>query len=290
MKEPERWLSSRSGSERRLILAALAEVPPAAAWERAASRLGEVGVALSAPVTPTAAIAVGISKPAMAPAFFKAVLIGLGVGGVAVVGVQVGQSGEGLARAGYSLAMAPKPTEHPRAADTQTAGSTTPTTAPFHVLPQSEPVPKRQMVESSVPTTLDPEPRSLALPDVAQPDLTAREVAHPVHNNAGADPGPIVPPTASPRSLEREVAAIAAARRALKRGDATTTTKELAALDASGGFRILAQEAALLRVEALSVSGQAEGAAALARQLLATGAADAHRSRLEQLAISGRER
>jgi hypothetical protein len=77
---------------------------------------------------------------------------------------------------------------------------------------------------------------------------------------------------------------IADARQALIRGDASAALRELAALESSGGFRVLAQEAALLRVEAFAASGQSEAAAAAARRLLISGVAEAHRRRLEQLA------
>jgi hypothetical protein len=89
---------------------------------------------------------------------------------------------------------------------------------------------------------------------------------------------------AKPRILEREVAAIAKARQALQLGNATTAFRELSSLDAIGGFRVLSQEAALLRVEALAMSGQKAAAAALARQLLSSGVAEAHRRTLLQLA------
>lgn len=284
MKEPERWLTARSGRDRRLLLAALAEVPTQAAWERTRSRLGQFGVSLAATSTASGLASASVASTSALKAFFKAMLMGVGVGGVVVMGAQLAQhSGESSPPAAEQASVLRETKvasisveHHTVAASSWPPPSKTPSDnrSRLRVTDRAAPI---DPVELSMSGTEDRQA------GVASRDSAAPESARATPASPRTEAGPVLPIVAS-RSLEREVTAIAAARQALKRGDAQATMRELARLDEVGGFRSLTQEAALLRVEALVVSGQAEAAVALARQLLASGIADAHRGRLEQLA------
>lgn len=63
-----------------------------------------------------------------------------------------------------------------------------------------------------------------------------------------------------PPSLEEELAGMQRARAALDRGDATASLSELSRFDRGPGFRKLAVEANLLRIEALAQAGRTDEA------------------------------
>ncbi|HMA94241.1 MAG TPA: hypothetical protein VKP30_16230 [Polyangiaceae bacterium] len=133
---------------------------------------------------------------------------------------------------------------------------------PQAVLPKCEGGP----TESNAPAALSKEAVDIAASNAFRSDSkpTAATTAHRVEQ----------------RTLALEVAALAKARQALKQGKADVALQELSALSERGGSPRLGPEAALLQVEALALSGQRESAAALARELLASGMAEAHRVRL----------
>lgn len=293
MTEPERWLKSRSGQERRLLLAALAEVPSPAAWKRASARFGQFGIACGAsaasstsiaPAAGTANASAVKSSGLLHSAFIKSMVVGLGIGSVIVVGSQLVQPAREASPPAAVLSGTNSPIQSPSTARPQTAGATGPTlpapSADIRLRPRATvQVPRLQPQPGVTPL---PEAES-SEPSVATREFTPSDESPPAIASPRAEPGPIGKPSA-PRALDREVSVIADARQALIRGDASVALRELAALDATGGFRVLAQEAALLRVEAFAATGQLEAAAAAARRLLMSGVAEAHRRRLEQLA------
>jgi hypothetical protein len=110
-------------------------------------------------------------------------------------------------------------------------------------------------------------------PRTSAPERRVRE--HP--GAAGAQ----VPPVAAASSLDQEIAWLEPARRALQANDGR---QALAALDqAAPHVRLLASEAALLRVEALLLSGRRAEAERLARPFLERHASSPHAERLRRL-------
>ncbi|HEY6723838.1 MAG TPA: hypothetical protein VI197_07390, partial [Polyangiaceae bacterium] len=123
------------------------------------------------------------------------------------------------------------------------------------------------------------EPRSHTTPmNGAAPSTSAPQRRVPEH------PGPAgaqVPPVAAASSLDQEIAWLEPARRALQANDGR---QALTALDhAAPHVRLLASEAALLRVEALLLSGRRAEAERLARLFLERHASSPHAERLRRL-------
>ncbi|MEO8904107.1 MAG: hypothetical protein ABI488_17340 [Polyangiaceae bacterium] len=114
-------------------------------------------------------------------------------------------------------------------------------------------------------------------PELARPNVAR---AAPVNEPAGA---PRLDLSSARGRLGREVSSIDEARRALAAGNsarALTTLDRYAAIDRTG---TLDREAQILRIQALTASGQMQAAAPLARSYLHAYPADPHASMLEQL-------
>jgi hypothetical protein len=302
--EPERWIVSRPRTEGRLIEAALAETPSDAALGRAASRLSRVGVVIG-----TAGLTVAHASHASAVvegALAKTGLVGAVAGttpaaaglvttAMIVKSVAVGFAvGCTLFVGGHYVSVAQSPSRQVASTSlTSSVPRRTPSKAPpvarprIHEVPQAIASSSFSSAPSATRDTTEGTPtpaRSLVQEEPAAPDVSR---AQPIGISSTAQfetvPAVGVPPRAKPQQqqiLAREVAGLARARHALKQGDAATALRELSALDSHGGYRVLGQEAALLRVEALAQSGQRRAAASLARQLLNSGAAEAHRATL----------
>ncbi|HEY5958979.1 MAG TPA: hypothetical protein VIV60_20610 [Polyangiaceae bacterium] len=308
MSEPRRLLDSRPGHGRQLMLAALAEVPSDAAWRRAAARLGQAGLVIgttTSVVTPTSIAMATVSSPSSAAksglvssvaataslkapwiagaVFAKALLLGLGIGGVVVLGARYApRSVIAPPQAPVQAAVSARPViEQPNGAvEHQSRLNRSELDVPkarqmvkgLRAAPSKVPIPIDKGSEAephqAYPTTAEPLPR----PEIA--DRTTTTLQRPS----------VVAVSDNPRLLEREVTAIAKARQALLRTDAATAIRELESVEGTVGFRVLSQEAGLLRVEALAMSGQTQAAATLARRLLVLGVAESHRSRLLELA------
>lgn len=350
MKEPERWIVSRAGREGQWIRAALSEEPPDAALGRVASRLSSAGVAVGALGATVAhathagasvyagvtngtligsiAGTASVNAPLLVGAtLLKAVLVGVGIGGVALVG------GHWAGALRSRAATERESTGHA----TSVIGANSPNGVVLAV-PKTQSRMRKDVLEGhrprnsrvSPPAHRGPGPVGAIEPtEVSQPTGATRptevtksvgaiepaeandpavsvELEPPVPSldvksdegltsfsgstrGAGDTPAPALTgmnriDKPDSRALADEVAALARTRQALKQGNATGALRELSALDALGGNLRLGQEAALLRVEALALSGQKESAARLANQLLTSGVAEAHRVRLEQLA------
>jgi len=324
MKEPERWIVSRAEREGQWIRAALSEEPPDAALGRLASRLSSAGVAVGAigatvthvthaGATVYAGLANGLSggiagtASVNTPVLFgatllKAVLVGVGIGGGALLGghwanaflSSIPTSSANITDSAHVAVWDPAHDSTPQAPRVQVperthsigtrrqengrisslaekaADGTGQTQRAAHIESQA-PLPRLDATptEPTMPSALKKEAISVSTARDGKLASRATEAA----NSHRAGPG----------TLALEVAILARARQALKQGRASVALQELAALDDHGGHR-LGPEAALLRVEALALSGQAESAATLARWLLASGVADAHRVRLLQFA------
>lgn len=83
--------------------------------------------------------------------------------------------------------------------------------------------------------------------------------------------------------LAREVASLDRTRMLANRGDAASALRELDAFDRQFGYSVLQREATLVRIDVLLSLGRKAEAASAARRLLAMGASDAERARLEDL-------
>lgn len=104
---------------------------------------------------------------------------------------------------------------------------------------------------------------------------------------AAAENPPVAPePKARPRPspvLYGEVAALEGVRTALDHGDSRDALRKLDAYDVAFPRSVLAEEATVLRVDALSQSGDPAAAAALARSFLAANPSSPHAAHLRAL-------
>lgn len=131
--------------------------------------------------------------------------------------------------------------------------------------------PKPFEIAAEPPTTgtaerANPETSSRATPSEnisaqSHPSGTRQDRAEP--KNAPRSPAKPAPP-----SLEQELAGMQRARAALDAGDAVGALSELQRFDRNSGFRRLAVEANLLRIEALAKAGRTEESRAEARQFV----------------------
>ncbi len=316
MTDPERWISSRARDEGRLIEAALAELPPDAALERTVSRLSGIGVAVgTAGLTMIHASHLSHASVAAKGALAKSSLMG-SVAATTPAAVSVVTTAMILKSAavgfavGSTLLFGGHYASVSQAPVSESASITRASSLPQRVPPELQPTvavvsPRSYQLPEAIGSGSSQRglsvssarraPRSpvkdapVRAHSAAQQTPSAPDVSVPqpteATSKAQADSVPTVgvPPggeSSEQRMLAREVAAIARARHALMRHDGAAALRELSALDREGGYRALGQEAALLRVEALAQSGQRSAAATLARKILASGVAEAHRGQL----------
>ena len=258
MKEPERLIHcGATDTERRLLVAGASEEPSAVTARHVAAIVGvsaTVGIA-----TNTAATAAPLAKLWLAKLQWLGVTLGAG----------------GLAWLGYHMLQS-TPASVPQAPATLSVRSPalTARSAPTGVTPRS--------------VILEP----LAAPaaaEVAKASAVARSARATVAGakasrvDPEAEPAKVPESPARSTSIAAEVAAVDSARRALGRGDASQALRELNAYQAEYPRGVLGQEAALLRIEALAVGGNAGAAKALARRFFAAQPTSPHRKRIESI-------
>lgn len=243
MNEPRRWTDDgATDAERRLLSSWRDEQPSARARTRVLGLLS-AGAAATGATSTVAATGGGA-------ALGKSILIGALVGAV-IVGVSEvvpRRSGDDQPRPA-PIAVAPPPPPTPNA--------NAPVRRPAPAKP--EPAPQRP---ASVPRAAVPLPAPPA-------DTPSPPADTPTTTDALPSPAP--PPSAPRLNLLAQVASLDRARSALAGGDTTGCLSLLDAHEAAFPGGALAQEAALLRIEALVRLGRRSEAAALARAF-----ADAH--------------
>lgn len=246
MMEPERLLDGEGTSlERQLLAAGVSDEPSPAALRRAAAWF-------SVAVT-TGAVAGGAAAATSPPATWTTVaglglgVLGLGTVGVLVVGLALSPADPGAAAPGPTL---------------ETPAAPLPT-------PSATPPPVTATATATATTREEPEEPA----DAAPPAPTARRApaAPPADKSAGKG------------SLPEEVAMVDAARRALGAGNAPLALEILDRHRQEHPRGLLGQEATLLRIEALAVSGQRSAARSLAASFLGRQPRSPHRKRIESL-------
>jgi len=301
MKEPQRWLdSSNAGLESRLLRTVVDEPMPHAALLRAGKRFGvsaallsasSAALAQAAAAQTAASTATVVSAPLVAT-LGKAIAVGLTLGTLIV-----GAAHWTTPQRPPSSALSSRATTIARpnfAPATTTAIHTE--TSPLAVEPAAPSVDER--VAATTPKrTLQPPPAgaSGALdpsapvkpsmgPAVARFSDEPATVADPPKPATGPlDPEAVPTPPPQPRStLAHEVRALDSVRAALRSGDVRRALDELRQGERRGVFRMLSQEATVLRVEALGTLGRTQEAAALARHLVNQGVTPAQRQALER--------
>lgn len=122
---------------------------------------------------------------------------------------------------------------------------------------------------------IDISAEALAPPSAQRQTTGAHTAAPPPRPPRSSDPPPVASspsakraPVRTPPSLDQELACMQRARAALGRGDAAAALAELDRFGRGPGWRQLAVEARLLRIEALARAGRAEEARNLARRFV----------------------
>jgi len=123
--------------------------------------------------------------------------------------------------------------------------------------------------------SIDISAEALAPPSAQRQTTGAHTAAPPPRSAPSNDLGPVASslpakrtPVRTPPSLDQELATMQRARAALGRGDAAAALAELDRFGRGPGFRQLAVEARLLRIEALARAGRADEARNLARRFV----------------------
>ncbi len=111
----------------------------------------------------------------------------------------------------------------------------------------------------------------------------ARPAAPPAADPATPPAAPAAPPAAVKATLTDEVTSLEQARAAVARGDHATALVLLDRYDAAQSQHALAQEALMLRIEALVALGRKDEAVILARRLLVASSGPAYESRIRTL-------
>jgi hypothetical protein len=267
MTAPVRLLeSSRNPRSRELLRAGLRERPRSSALRSTALAVGVSSSVVAASTTATAAASgvTTLAAPNLAMVAAKWLAIGtlggLGLAGTATIATEFATSREPApSRAPQKLA-APPTTNHSATAES----------------PNVAIAPTTWRADSSrdrdSPVAPVPPPKSPA---------SRKESRAPVSPVAPSAPASASLPAA--QSLSREIALIDGARRSLGSGDAGGSLRQLdeyAALPRTG---TLDREAQLLRIDALTQSGQRAAALALAERYLASFPNDPHAARLRTL-------
>jgi len=124
----------------------------------------------------------------------------------------------------------------------------------------------------------------------AEPPPLPRDTTSPTVGMSAATSAFVTEPSASARSVDarvmREVVSLDRARALVKQGNATLALRELDEFNRVFGYRVLANESMLVRVDVLLSLGMRQAAAGVARQLLDAGAPATQRQRLVALANS----
>jgi hypothetical protein len=280
--------------ERELLDSWGAERPPAHARSRALSLVG-VGAGLAAGAT-TATVATGATGAATQVAAPKVATLGLvALGKWIAIGALLGAgvltaapyvTQKGAARAVTGAAQSPVAAlpaanaPRPTGAHEGSASPVAPSDVPGANLPAgagaaAEPMPS-PIANPVAPTVRGSSPASAARSGLATaPPSTAEE----------APAAPVLPPRAeepASQALGDQVAALNRARSSLAAGDATAALRALDDYDARFPDGVLAEEAAVMRIDALVAMGRREEASDLARRFIAAHPASPYASRVRQ--------
>jgi hypothetical protein len=271
-----------SSAARDLLASALVDQPPASAFARTAVSMGVAGAgtAISGAVHGATAGATSTALASGAPGaaggtlvVAKWLLIGALAGGVV-------SSAAVVATPPRVEAPAPAPARAVATHDTA-AASPLPTRAPL-------PPAARETIDLSPTAQRMPEARAVAVSPAAKPpEPVPSQEPRTATSTAAEGTAPTVP--ASPdrsNPLREEVAMIDAARTALVARDSTTALSILNRYQADVSTHVLDREARLLRIDALSQSGDRVGAARLAQIYLNDFPNDPNAPRLRTLSAS----
>lgn len=272
MTAPVRLLeSSQNPAARELLRAGLRERPRSSALRAAALSVGVSSSALFASTSATAAAgpAVALAAPSLSLVAAKWLAIGT-LGGLALAGGATAVS---------DLTTPPDVSPAPRAVSHRTAFTDRGTGAEAALVDAPSP-PAVRGGASRLGGDGDAA-RDVAAPAKAVPARSAKRAAAPAVSAAPAAPASATLPTA--HSLSREIALIDGARRDLGGGDASRALQKLNEYESLARTGTLDREAQLLRIDALSQSGQRALGRALAERYVATHPNDPHSARLRAL-------
>jgi len=270
MKPPVRLLeSSESGAARQLLRAGVAEPVPRRARHATAAALGISATVAGAAGTATAAAAgalpaSGLASQSLALLGAKWVAVGA-LGGIAL---------------GGGASVVENLVSKREVVVTSAALSTTSALAPAR--PSAPPV-RPIAAEKEPPRPEARDVTKLAL-EPAAPGAVRRSKEAAL--DAARERPPSAPASAAlppAQSLSREIAMIDGARRALASGDSRAALRKLDDYAAVVRTGTLDREADVLRIDALTQSGQSGAAAVLARRYLASYPNDPHAARLRAL-------
>jgi hypothetical protein len=274
MTDPQRLLEeSGDDFERALLRSSRVDEPAPRAAARVAAALGVGSAIVSGASTASGTGATLGVTAGKAGAWVVAKWVGFGIvaGGVTVAGLQLARTaskGSPVEHAEHAehAALAPPPAAQHNGPDTRAGEVATPAIAPEPASVHAQPERARGADAVRQPAHA---PAAAAEPSAARFDDLAAPVASA--------------PRTSPASIAGEVSALDRARNAIA---ARKPADALAALDEyeRGGSRMLAQEAAVLRVEALLLAGNRAGAAALARRLVEAEPQSPHAPRWREIA------
>ncbi|MEO6600445.1 MAG: outer membrane protein assembly factor BamD [Polyangiaceae bacterium] len=226
-----------------------------------------VALGLGAAGTGAAGTAGAVGIAGAAKFVFFGVLSGLAVTGV-VVGVQSGLPHAQRERSQPALVVRSRSPSGPRRTSPPVASS-----ASSEERPRSESTPA--VAVQATPATPRSSPHSERSNEGMREDVAADRAAPPT---AAFEARPT-----SASSLRAEVAALDRARSALARGDAPTGLTELETYAAHFPRGALAQEATLLRIQALTMTGERAQAQKAARSFLASHPSGPHVEKLREL-------
>ena len=315
MKEPLRWVDSRTNSAHARLLRSVVDEPlPNDAMLRAAKRLGVAAALLNASTVSAAsaataqALAAGTkvaasSSSAMLMTLAKAIVIGLGAGSLMIGAAKltVGQHSAGTSSPSRPTAQVALPVAarnvKPAGPIDESLSEVTSTQvsppAPFVRDEPSQPGSARKNGLSAStsrptqaastgainsPTSAPDKPLALArFSDEADPQVNVASKPAPPLPEATT-----LPSNAPTSSLAGEVRVLDAARQALRSGDAQRALGVLNLAKQQRTFLALTREAAVLRVEALGAVGQTQQAESLARRLLTEDVTPTQRKSLER--------
>ena len=246
MTAPRRLLEEGTEFERDLLASAGLDVGSDQGRERTVFAMGAAALSATTSTTSAAAgVSIGGATTGVLVKWVGVAVVTLGVAGASVRMGQTLSSGRPpIVPAGPSaVAVGPQPPA------VFPASSPVLTTAPTAAGPQLEC--SRPKAGASIPrpvaTALSP--TALSPPDPGPPSV----------NQASVSPPP---------DLQAEVSALGKARTALGRRDGQTALEELDLYTQAFPSGLLADEATVLRVDALELSGEATAAAALGRRYL----------------------
>jgi len=272
MNEPRRWREEGADDfERDLILSARRDQPGPNAFRRT---LAALGVGVSLPLG-----AVGVAQGAiLAPAKIGGVVLTKWLATGALVGV-VTAGGARVAE----HALAPKvPTVTTTAAVARHGAAST--RSALEGAPTEANAPPVSPEPAEPPPPVDAKPGAEATPTPLATAVAKRSDSAPPSRAFE----PLAPPDQA--ALKREVAAVDAARAALRSGDARGALGLLALYDKGFPGGVLSPEVSVLRVRALLAVGERARAEEIARRVIDADPAGPHADVVRSLLVDGHNR